>query len=125
MTPELAELAYDLVRSPSFKWVPEMLALPTRGMVSGPVRLTDERRPNHPDEYEWPHDLGLRVPDLSDTQTARLLLDMLGASLLGEAAARAMLALDAQALAKKQEKLALSRTTKGACRHPEKVEWLR
>lgn len=117
MTSELAELAHDLVRSPSFRWVPGMLTLPTRGMVSVPVRLTDERRPNHPDEYEWPHDLGLRVPDLSDMQTARLLLDMLGGS-LGEAAARAMLALDAHDLAKKQEKLAFSRTTKGSCRYP-------
>ena len=117
MTPELAELAYDLVRSPSFRWVPEMLALPTRGTVSVPVRLTDARRPNYPDEYEWPHDLGLRVPDLSDMQTARLLLDMLGGS-LGEAAARAMLALDAHTLAKKQGKLALSGVTKGACRYP-------
>jgi hypothetical protein len=117
MTSELAELADDLVRSPSFRWVPGMLALPTRGMVSVPVRLTDERRPNHPDEYEWPHDLGLRVPDLSDPTTATCLLDMLGGS-LGEAAARAMLALDAHDLMKKQEKLALSRTTKGACRHP-------
>lgn len=55
---------------PGFKWMPGMLALPSEGMVSTPVRLTDEN--------EWPHDLGLRVLDLTDPATGGCLLTLLG-----------------------------------------------
>jgi hypothetical protein len=43
-------------------------------MVTAPLRLTDERRLNYPDEYDWPHDLGLRYPDLTDPATRGCLL---------------------------------------------------
>jgi CheY-like chemotaxis protein len=79
------DLAYSLKPAspppstlPGFRWAPGMLALPGKGGTGTPERLTDKRREGHPDEYEWPHDLGLRVPDPTDLATGGCLLGLLG-----------------------------------------------
>jgi hypothetical protein len=41
-----------------------------------PIRLTNQPRPNWPDECDWPHDLGLRTPDLDDAETLAKLIDL-------------------------------------------------
>jgi hypothetical protein len=64
MTEEQIALARRAVACKGFRWMPGMLAAPTEGMVSLPVRLTDE----------LPHDLGLRLPDLTDAATLGCLL---------------------------------------------------
>lgn len=66
MTPEMIDLARRAVACSKWRWMPGMLALPFEGMVSTPVRLANER--------EWPHDIGLRVPDLTDPATLGCLL---------------------------------------------------
>jgi hypothetical protein len=66
MTHELTDLALRTATCKGFRWMPGMLALPFEGMVSTPVRLANER--------EWPHDIGLRVPDLTDPATLGCLL---------------------------------------------------
>lgn len=74
MTPELDALARRAVACPRWRWMPGMLAALSEGMVTSPLRLTDERRLHYPDEYDWPHDLGLRLPDLTDPATVGCLL---------------------------------------------------
>jgi len=64
-----ADKAENAAALPGFRWSLGMRALPLKGMVSTPVRLTDE--------HEWPHDLGLRVPDLTDPPTGGCLLTLL------------------------------------------------
>ena len=61
MTPEMTDIARRAVACKGWRWMPGMLALPSDGMVFTPVRLADE--------HEWPHDIGLRVPDLRDPAT--------------------------------------------------------
>jgi len=71
--PTLA-LARRVVACPDWRWMPGMLALPLPGMVAHPVRLTDDRRVHYPEEHDWPHDMGLRLPDLTDPGTLGCLL---------------------------------------------------
>ena len=66
MTDEQKALARRAVACVGFRWLPGMLALPSEGMMAVPVRLADE--------HEWPHDIGLRVPDLRDPATLGCLL---------------------------------------------------
>ena len=52
-----------------FRWVPGVLA----GGWPMSVRLSDDRHPDPAlDEYDWPHDLGLRFPDFRDPSGATL-----------------------------------------------------
>lgn len=74
--PDVEDLARRAVASAKFRWMPGMLAFPTAGCTPVPVRLTDDRRPNYPDEYAWPHDMGLRFPDLTDAATLGCLLQL-------------------------------------------------
>ena len=66
MTEAQIALARRAVACKGWHWLPGMLALPFDGMVSTPVRLTNER--------DWPHDVGLRLPDLTDPATLGCLL---------------------------------------------------
>ena len=66
MNPEMIELAKRAVACKGWRWMPGMLAVPTEGMVTAPLRLMDDR--------DWPHDLGLRLPDLTDPATLGCLL---------------------------------------------------
>lgn len=68
MNPEMIELAKRAVARKGWRWMPGMRAMPTEGMVAAPLRLTDD--------YDWPHDLGLRLPDLSDPATMGCLLPL-------------------------------------------------
>lgn len=70
-------LGQRAVAAPGWRWEPGMLSLAEGPM--GPERLGDQLRPSRPDEYDWPHDLGLRVPDLRDTTTLALLLGLVRA----------------------------------------------
>jgi hypothetical protein len=70
-------LGQRAVAAAGWRWEPGMLALADSPMA--PERLTEQFRPNWPDEYDWPHDLGLRVPDLRDTATLGLLLGLVRA----------------------------------------------
>lgn len=65
----------ELLTSGKAEWMPGMLALATRwkAVLTG-FRCTDGRRPNYPDEYDWPHDMGLRFPDWTDPATLGCLL---------------------------------------------------
>lgn len=71
MTPDFLAVARRAVACPKWRWMPGMLTVPSEGVwtVTPPLRLTDERRLHYPDEYDWPHDLGLRLPDLTDPAT--------------------------------------------------------
>lgn len=75
----MLSLGWQAVAAPGWRWVPGMLAMAVDSPMP-PVRLTGERRPHWPDEYDWPHDLGLRVPDLSDADTLALLLGVVRAA---------------------------------------------
>jgi hypothetical protein len=66
MTEAQVELAKRAVACKGWHWMPGMLALPSEGMISTPVRLTEES--------DWPHDVGLRLPDLTDPATVGCLL---------------------------------------------------
>lgn len=59
-------LARRLVACKSWRWMPGMRSVPTEGMITAPLRLTDD--------HDWPHDLGLRSPDLTDPATLGCLL---------------------------------------------------
>lgn len=72
--PNLLDLARLAITLPGWRWMPGMRALPQLGRCALPIRLGDERHPSYPDEYDWPHDLGLRLPDLSDPATKGCLL---------------------------------------------------
>jgi len=66
MTEAQVELAKRAVACRGWRWMPGMLALPPEGMISTPARLTEES--------DWPHDVGLRLPDLTDPATLGCLL---------------------------------------------------
>jgi len=70
MDTEEINLGLSAVASTSWRWKPKMLAVPNDGsLLPPPLRLTDLRHPSYPEEFDWPHDLGLRVPDLRDRET--------------------------------------------------------
>lgn len=71
-------LAQRAVAAKGWRWEPGMLAV--ADSIMAPERLSDRVRPNCPDEYDWPHDLGLRVPDLNDATTLALLLGLVRAA---------------------------------------------
>jgi hypothetical protein len=75
MDADVAALGRRAVAARGWRWLPGMLAMSCDGPMQ-PVRLTGQPRPHWPDEYDWPHDLGLRTPDLSDTETLARLLDL-------------------------------------------------
>ena len=62
-------LAAQVARSRNFRWMRGMLSLPSEEALSLPVRVEAES--------DWPHDIGLRVPDLADPATGGLLLHLL------------------------------------------------
>lgn len=66
-----ADLARRAVAAPEWRWMPGMRAVPPPegGMMMLPIRLGDDKHPSYPEEYDWPHDLGLRIPDLRDAAT--------------------------------------------------------
>lgn len=66
MTDEMTALSRRAVACRGWRWMPGMRVMPAGGMVAAPLRLTDD--------YDWPHDLGLRLPDLSDPATLGCLL---------------------------------------------------
>jgi hypothetical protein len=66
MNEEFVTLGKRAIASRNWRWMPGMLAIPSDGMVSVLMRLTDKR--------EWPHDIGLRVPDLTDPATLGCLI---------------------------------------------------
>lgn len=66
MTDAQVALARRAVACKGWKWMGGMLAVATEGMVALPLRLTDG--------HDWPHDLGLRLPDLTDPATLGCLL---------------------------------------------------
>jgi len=66
MNEEFVTLGKRAIASRNWRWMPGMLTIPSDGMVSVLMRLTDKR--------EWPHDIGLRVPDLTDPATLGCLL---------------------------------------------------
>jgi len=66
MTDEQNVLSRRAVACKGWRQLPGMLALPSEGMISTPVRLTEES--------DWPHDVGLRLPDLTDPATVGCLL---------------------------------------------------
>ena len=70
------DLANDLIRCEDFRWLPGMLAVMDIPNLKLPYRLTHNRHPSYPDEYDWPHDLGLRKPDLTDSLTLSCLLEL-------------------------------------------------
>ena len=78
MTHALLDLASAVVALPGWRWMPGMRAMPQPGMIAVPVRLCDDKRIGYHDEHDWPHDLGLRVPDLTDPATGGCMLAMLG-----------------------------------------------
>jgi hypothetical protein len=67
LSPE--ELGKRIVKTPSFGWMPGMLAIPGEYTLAKPIRLGDNRT-------EWPKDLLLRYPDLKDPATKGCLLSM-------------------------------------------------
>jgi len=66
MNEEMIGLSHRVVACKNWRWLPGMRCLPTEGMVTVPLRLTDD--------LNWPHDLGLRLPDISDPATLGCLL---------------------------------------------------
>ena len=66
MTDDLIELARRAVWCKSWRWMPGMLCVPGEGMMGVPRRLTDDA--------DWPHDLGMRFPVLTDPATLGCLL---------------------------------------------------
>lgn len=66
---ELTELSRTLAKSTHFRWMRGMLSLPSEEALALPVRVEAES--------DWPHDIGLRVPDLTDPATGGLLLHLL------------------------------------------------
>jgi len=69
MASELTELSRTLAKSTHFRWMRGMLSLPSEEALAFPVRVETES--------DWPHDIGLRVPDLTDPATGGLLLHLL------------------------------------------------
>lgn len=65
---ELLERGRRAVRSKNWRWMLGMRAVPTNGLVSVPLRLTDD--------HDWPHDIGLRLPDLTDPATLGCLVTL-------------------------------------------------
>lgn len=65
----MSDLAVRTVSCKGWRWMPGMLAIPANGLMSRTIRLTDDQ--------DWPHDLGLRLPDLSDPATGGLILQLL------------------------------------------------
>lgn len=82
MTEEEISIAKRLVKSPNWEWMPGMLTLDSQflSLVSDDIihelylRLPDYKNEHYPDEYDWPHDLGLRVPIITDPPTLGCLL---------------------------------------------------
>ena len=72
MNDEMIALSRRAVACKGWQRMPGMLAVPTDGLVSVPLRLTDD--------HDWPHDLGLRLPDLSDPATLGCLLALVRAA---------------------------------------------
>lgn len=66
MESNLIELGKRAVACRGWRWMPGMRAVPTEGMITVPLRLTDDD--------DWPHDFGLRVPDFTDPATLGCLL---------------------------------------------------
>ena len=66
MTDDLIELARRAGWCKSWRWMPGMLCVPGEGMMGVPRRLTDDA--------DWPHDLGMRFPVLTDPATLGCLL---------------------------------------------------
>ena len=65
----MSDLAVRTVSCKGWRWLPGMLAIPGNGLMSRTIRLTEDQ--------DWPHDLGLRLPDLSDPATGGLILQLL------------------------------------------------
>lgn len=78
MTSEQMEaLGRRVVRLAGWYWRPGMLVSGERAGRALPgvaYRLSDKRHPSFPGEYDWPHDIGLRIPDLADPATVGCLL---------------------------------------------------
>ena len=66
MTEDMIDLGRRAVACKGWRWMPGMLVVPNEHMVSVPLRLTDD--------HDWPHDLGLRLPDFHDPATVGCLL---------------------------------------------------
>lgn len=66
MNKEYIDLGQRAIACKGWRWMPGMLAFPSEGMLTTPVRLTDGR--------DWPQDIGLREPDLTDPATLGCLL---------------------------------------------------
>jgi len=62
-------LAAQVTRCRHFRWMRGMLSLPSEEALALPVRVEAES--------DWPHDIGLRVPDLADPATGGLILQLL------------------------------------------------
>jgi hypothetical protein len=77
MTEEEISIAKRLVQSPNWEWMPGMLTIDSQflSLVSDDMfpelclRLPDYKNEHYPDQYDWPHDLGVRVPILNDPAT--------------------------------------------------------
>ena len=53
-----------------------MRTLAEIGYVCKGYYLDDRRHPSYPEEYDWPHDLGLRVPDFNCPVTRQSVLHL-------------------------------------------------
>jgi hypothetical protein len=67
-SPYVRDLTRRLMTCEEWMWLPGMKAVSDTFLDSG-YRLTDDGHPSYPEEYDWPHDLGLRYPDLEDDLT--------------------------------------------------------
>jgi len=76
MQPTLEELERRIVKCKEWMWMPGMRVAAEDGLMLS-YRLSEDRHPSYPDEYDWPHDLGLRRPDLSDSATLGCLMNLI------------------------------------------------
>ena len=74
MSHQLQALARRAVACKGWRWMPGMRTVERGTKLQHTHRLGDARRANWPEEYDWPHSLGLCLPDLADPATLGCLL---------------------------------------------------
>lgn len=76
-SPKMIEsVSVRAVRAKLWQWKPLMLTFDPESFGFVRLRLSEMKHKNYPNEYDWPHDLGLRLPDFTDPATFALLKAM-------------------------------------------------